>query len=722
MTRSTEFWGFRSMNDTRITRPLWVRITACGFAAVLFSSAAIGGLAWYSEKQMSEHALETELASDLAFFETDMAAQSRNASTLALSLASQPETADLIETKSHDGLLQRYSGSFPDIKGTSNLALITFSQADATVLARIHEPDVFGDNISARRKTVVAAISDNRLTAGIEPGRTAVSIFASAPVAKDGKVVGVVDVGTKLTEDYFARLAKDIDANIALHLQQDGKFVKQATTFPGDTMLSEADLAAAFDDQKFHRYGEQGGRTYTVTAVPLKDFSGKKVGVIEIASNVTQLVAQTQEALWLTVVGTAAMSILSLIGFLWFARSIAGSIRGVTDIMSRLATGDLSAEVHGKDRPDEIGAMARAVQVFKDAAETNRRLERDAEEARAAQEAQRGRQTALDNAKAEDLRAFIHAVEDGFNSLSDGDLTVRMRTSVAPEFEPIRAKFNGSVEKLEEAIGSVVGAVRAIRGGLNEISSASGDLAKRTEQQAASLEETAAALSEVTSGVNDTALSADQAQIATSTAQRNAERGGEIVSNAVSAMVEIEQSSDQIGKITGVINDIAFQTNLLALNAGVEAARAGEAGRGFAVVAQEVRGLAQRSAEAAKEIKTLIANSTSQVKRGVELVTASGTSLEEIVAQVGQISAVVAEIARNAREQAVRLKEVSGAADQMDQVTQQNAAMVEETTAAARNLSHETEDLAGMVDRFKTQQARGYAQPAAGQSYRRNAA
>jgi methyl-accepting chemotaxis protein len=381
--------------------------------------------------------------------------------------------------------------------------------------------------------------------------------------------------------------------------------------------------------------------------------------------------------------------------------------------MLRLAGGDTTIEIANAERGDEIGEMARAVQIFKDAANENRRLEAEATSARHAQESQREQQAAIDSAKAEDLRRFVYAVQQGFDALSEGDLTVRMNEAVAPEFEPIRNKFNQTVAAMEEALGSVISSIGAIRAGLTQISVASNDLAKRTEQQAASLEETVAALSDATRGVDETANGAGRAQGSAATAQENAEKGGEIVARAVEAMVAIERSSNQIGMIIGVIDEIAFQTNLLALNAGVEAARAGDAGRGFAVVAQEVRGLAQRSADAAKEIKDLISTSSRQVDEGVKLVTASGTSLHEIVAQVAEMSGVVSEIARASRDQAMSLKEVSAAADQMDKVTQQNAAMVEETTAAAQSLARETEDLAHRVERFRTSSTAGLRQVAA---------
>ncbi|MBC8130151.1 MAG: methyl-accepting chemotaxis protein, partial [Rhizobiaceae bacterium] len=257
--------------------------------------------------------------------------------------------------------------------------------------------------------------------------------------------------------------------------------------------------------------------------------------------------------------------------------------------MERLASGDVGVPIDGTERRDEVGLMARAVQVFKDGANENRRMAAEVASSEAAKVVERDRQTAIDNSKAEDLKIFAHAVDRGLEALAEGDLTVRMTEKVAPEFELIREKFNGSIGKLEEALSAVVGSIGAIRVGLNQITVASNDLSQRTEQQAASLEETVAALSEVTRGVNETADSAGKAQGAAGTAQKNAEKGGEIVARAVEAMNHIEASSDKIGKIIGVIDEIAFQTNLLALNAGVEAARAGEAGRGFAVVAQEVR-------------------------------------------------------------------------------------------------------------------------------------
>ncbi|KQQ79777.1 methyl-accepting chemotaxis protein [Aureimonas sp. Leaf324] len=401
------------------------------------------------------------------------------------------------------------------------------------------------------------------------------------------------------------------------------------------------------------------------------------------------------------VMGLAAIAIM-LGSALFLYTSLARPLRRMTGVVTRLADGDTTVDIPFADRREEIGNLAGAMAVFRDGLVERRRLEAEATAAREAQAASRDRQAAIDNAKAEDLRVFVHGVEAALDRLAAADLTMRMNEAVAAEFEPIRHRFNEAVTALDEAIGSVVGTVGSIRIGLGQITAAAGDLSHRTEQQAANLEETVAALGQVTRGVDGTAQRAVQAQETAGTALKSAEKGGAIVSRAVEAMGEIERSSARIGNIIGVIDEIAFQTNLLALNAGVEAARAGEAGRGFAVVAQEVRGLAQRSAEAAKEIKGLISASGTQVERGVELVSASGRSIEEIVVQVDQMNRLVGEIATAAREQAISLKEVSVAADQMDKVTQQNAAMVEETTAAAQGLSAKTDELAGLTERFRT--------------------
>jgi len=304
--------------------------------------------------------------------------------------------------------------------------------------------------------------------------------------------------------------------------------------------------------------------------------------------------------------------------------------------------------------------------------------------------------------KADEDNNLVSVVAEGLRRLACGDVSEHMTSLVDPRYAQIKDDFNTAVDCLRDTVCTIVQRTSSMQAGIDEVSYASDDLSRRTEQQAASLEETAAALDEITATVVRSAEGARRASQAASAARIDAGRSGEVVQQAITAMGEIEKSSSQIGNIIGVIDEIAFQTNLLALNAGVEAARAGEAGRGFAVVAQEVRALAQRSADAAKEIKTLIANSTAQVDRGVKLVGESGASLDGIVSKVGEIDGLISEIARSAQEQATGLNQVNSAVNQMDQVTQQNAAMVEETTAAAANLRTEAHELSDLMTRFRT--------------------
>jgi len=314
--------------------------------------------------------------------------------------------------------------------------------------------------------------------------------------------------------------------------------------------------------------------------------------------------------------------------------------------------------------------------------------------------------------------ANVARVGKALSNFAGGDLEGRIDAALMPSLDKLRLDFNAAASTLQEALQVVSTCAAAIHGGSDEIGGSVADLSRRTEQQASSLEETAAALDELTATVNKSAEGAAQARDAVMSAQADAEKSGQVVRDAVSAMSGIEQSAREISQIIGVIDEIAFQTNLLALNAGVEAARAGDAGRGFAVVASEVRALAQRSAEAAKEIKALIAASTHQVATGVELVGEAGRALSRIAGRVTEMNSVIRDIASSAQEQATGLSEVNAAVNQMDQMTQQNAAMVEETSAASQALAHEGQELARLIARFnvgataESRSRRGASRPA----------
>ena len=408
------------------------------------------------------------------------------------------------------------------------------------------------------------------------------------------------------------------------------------------------------------------------------------------------------------IIGIAAV----LMGFLNF-QLVSRPLGKLADATTRLSQGHLDVVIDQGGK-DEIGRMAAAMQIFREAAIANKRLEAEADDNRRQAEADRiASQQRAEADAAERLRIATSGLATGLKRLASGDLAFQINEAFAPDFEALRHDFNQSVRQLNQTIASINNSVATMETGTREIASGTDHLSKRTEQQAAALEQTAAAVEEITANVVNSTKRTEEARGVAAHANTSANESSEVVARAEDAMRRIEGSSQQISNIIGVIDEIAFQTNLLALNAGVEAARAGEAGKGFAVVAQEVRELAGRSAHAAKEIKTLIETSSTQVGNGVTLVNQTGTALGEIESQVGRINDLIQSIVTGAREQSTALAEINSAINQMDQTTQQNAAMVEETNAATQGLSSEAVKLESLVRRFNTGGNGGRSAPVA---------
>jgi methyl-accepting chemotaxis protein len=423
-------------------------------------------------------------------------------------------------------------------------------------------------------------------------------------------------------------------------------------------------------------------------------------------ANATLTAAQT--AIMITILaGAVTLAIVGLMATL----SVLTTRRSISQIAKAtelLAAGHgASVDLDKLERKDELGAVVRSLVVFKDNQTHLDQLRAEQEAAQAMTEEERRAKAEAAAKAAREQALVVSSLAEGLEHLADGDMTYRVVAEFPGEYRKLRDDFNGAITKLEGALGRIATATAGIQTGSKEISHAADDLSRRTEQQAAALEQTAAALDEITATVRRTAEGANHAREVVSTAKADATKSGEVVRGAVAAMNQIETSAKQISQIIGVIDEIAFQTNLLALNAGVEAARAGDAGRGFAVVASEVRALAQRSAEAAKEIKALITASSTQVGQGVQLVGETGQALDRIVGQVNEINTVVAGIAASAQEEATGLNEVNGAINQMDQVTQQNAAMVEQSTAASHSLLQEATELVSLLSAFSVSQGDG---------------
>lgn len=519
------------------------------------------------------------------------------------------------------------------------------------------------------------------------------AMFISSPIMKGDALMGVlvlrVDVGRIATILSQSRLLGE--TGLVYIVRGDGVALSASPHSGGHSPLDQLSalpqVAAAISGEFRVLSGISGLSGNAVEAVSSQlSYGDKRWGlVLEIDSD--EALANQTKLNWALSVQVLAVSILVALLSWGAARGVSRRIAALAISVEALANKDYKTAVSGLETNDEIGTIAKTLETLK----------ADLQAASVSETERREQQ--------QDQQEVVTKLSVGLVQLANGDFSHPIRDPFPQGHDQLRRDFNRTLETLSDTVLEVVTTAGSIRNGASEISHASDDLSRRTESQAATLEETAAALEEMTSSVKSAADSARSVEAIVNEAQTEAESSGGVVQNAVAAMTGIEASSRHIVQIIGVIDDIAFQTNLLALNAGVEAARAGDAGRGFAVVASEVRALANRSSDAAMEIKKLISESSDQVNHGVDLVGKAGEALNSIFKRVNHISDLVSEIADGSTKQSTGLAEINIGVTQLDQVTQQNAAMVEQATAAGHLLNSDATKLSELVSHFTVESA-----------------
>ncbi len=530
---------------------------------------------------------------------------------------------------------------------------------------------------------------------------------------RDGELRGIVHDGAQQVSDHdlVDKVATSIGGVATIFQVQDGDYLRISTNVKKEngeravgTKLAADHPARPMLAAGKPYYGEAVlfGKPYITGYFPIRSTAGATTGVL-FTGIPMQVYSDQIDALrtLILIVGAAAMIAIGLLACVTTGRLIR-PLTVLRGSVQAISSGTLDTAIPYLSRRNEFGDIARALEGFRDNARAKQLMEGENARQRASVEEERARNESDKRSLDSQIDFAVEQLAGGLARLAKGDLSHDIDTPFAGRLEQLRIDFNGSLVRLKQTMVQIRENTLSIQGSGSDMRQSALDLAKRTEDQAASLEETAAAVEEITVTVRSSADRARDVQQVVGKTRQTASSSESVVNNAIEAMGRIESGARQIEQIIEVIDSIAFQTNLLALNAGIEAARAGDAGKGFAVVAHEVRELAQRSADAAKQIKGLIDQSTAEVKTGSALVREAGQVLTSISTQIVEISKHIDTIATAAQDQASALQEVNSSVNAMDQMTQKNAAMVADTTAASNELADEADALLTIVQQFRT--------------------
>ncbi len=706
------------------------------FGGAIVSAIAVAVVTVSLSNQFVEQALNDEARSAERAFMGEIAASQRAAEMMAVLVSEMPLAGKAMADNDRATLETQFLPGFTRLMDAYDVRQFQFHTPPATSFFRVHKPEKFGDDLSSFRNTVLVANRDKSVISGLEGGVAGIGIRGMAPVSYKGAHLGTVEFGLSLHEGFVKKFTEKNGYQTAIFVKGNDGFSLIGSTFTSDIDPANFDFEDRMRTPAFWQTLPGGNSNLAGIAFPVVDFSGNSIGVGVIAIDRTHYNGIATYGRWAAAAVAGLMLLIAALISVTGRHLIFRPINALTKSMDRLAAGELDVKPVFVERTDEVGAMARTVEVFRENAikvgnlseQEAARIERShLEHAEMMQELQRSFGAVVDaaiagdfskrveaefsdmelNALARSVNDLVETVDRGLketgtvlSSLAETDLRRRVTGTYKGAFDKLKRDTNALAERLVEIVTQLRNTSRGVKTATGEILTGANDLSQRTTKQAATIEETSAAMEQLAHTVMDNAKRAGEASTEAGKASHTAEEGGKVMAEANEAMERISASSAKISNIIGMIDDIAFQTNLLALNASVEAARAGEAGKGFAVVAVEVRRLAQSSAEASSDVKALIEQSAVEVSGGTKLVASATEKLSAILEAVKTNAKQMEEIARESREQASSIDEVNTAVRQMDEMTQHNAALVEETNAAIEQTEAQASELDRIVEVF----------------------
>jgi methyl-accepting chemotaxis protein len=588
-------------------RSISVRLVVAICLTVAAACATLTGFSIIQQQSMVKLALDQELKVQ---FESVIAAIDYEGSTVravAATLAAMPPVADAVVKGDRDAAMALMSGAMAQLKAMG-IGFINLTTPPATLFLRVHDPKAFGDDVSARRKTVVKSNTDGVQIVGVERARDTLAVFGMAPVMREGKSRFVVDIGAELGKDFTDRIKKRLGVDIAVHAYDGKTFETLATTFAERTTVSADEIKRAFEGTPLRRDTEIGAHAAAVQLGQIRNFAGEPVAVLEIVKDTTLYETAKSDALRNQLLGTALILLVAGLLAFFVARGLSRPIAGLTGTMNRLSGGDTGVAIPGRDRADELGTMAKAVEVFRESMIEGNRLRAEQAEAEKNAEAQR--------------KADMRRLADGFEA-AVGQI-VRTVSSASTELEASATAMSRTADNTRR-LSSVV--------------------ASASDEASANVQSVASASEQLSASVGEIGRQVEQSTRIAGEAVQQAE-------NTDARIADLSKAAERIGDVINLITSIAEQTNLLALNATIEAARAGEAGRGFAVVASEVKALAGQTAKATNEISTQIAGMQSATHDSV-------SAIKEIGGTIGRISEIASTIASAVEEQGAATQEIS---------------------------------------------------------------